>query len=123
MGSYKFDKFKSSPEFIKELEIFHFGENRFHRNDSQGKVTTHRALLKVNFEYVDYVDKDEEVYRNVCNMTALNKKPKRKTIIIEVKGSSSNNPEPKGREEQAIRKSKQDTARRLEEGARKFLAE
>ena len=60
VGSYKFTKVKSAPEFVKELEIFHFGENRFHRNDSQGKVTTHRALLKVNFEYVDYVDKDEK---------------------------------------------------------------
>ena len=59
VGSYKFAKVKSAPEFVKELEIFHFGEKIFHRNDSQGKVAAHCALLKVNFEYVDYVDKDE----------------------------------------------------------------
>ena len=25
VGSYKFSKFKSAPEFVKEMEIFHFG--------------------------------------------------------------------------------------------------
>ena len=34
VGCYKFDKVKSAPEFIKELEIFHFDEKIFHRNDS-----------------------------------------------------------------------------------------
>ena len=33
-GSYKFNKVKSAPEFVKELDIFHFGEKRFHRNYS-----------------------------------------------------------------------------------------
>ena len=50
VGSYKFSKVKSAPEFVKELEIFHFGEKSFHINDSQGKVVAHRALLKVKFE-------------------------------------------------------------------------
>ena len=58
VGSYKFTKVKSAPKFVKELEIFHFDEKSFHRNDSQGRVAAHRALLKVNFEYVNYVDKD-----------------------------------------------------------------
>ena len=61
VGSYKFNKVKSAPEFVKELEIFHFGEKIFHRNDSQGKVAAH----KVNFEYTDYIDKEEKVFRNV----------------------------------------------------------
>ena len=30
VGSYKFNKVKNSPEFVKELEIFHFGEKIFH---------------------------------------------------------------------------------------------
>ena len=34
VGSYKFNKVKSIPNFIKELEIFHFGEKIFHGNDS-----------------------------------------------------------------------------------------
>ena len=53
VGSYKFNKVKIAPVFVKELEIFHFGEKIFHRNDSQGKVAAH----KVNFEYADYIDK------------------------------------------------------------------
>ena len=73
IGSYKFSKVKSAPEFVRELEIFHFGEKSFHINDSQGKVAAHRALLKVNFEYTAHVDKGEEIYRNTCNMTTLNK--------------------------------------------------
>ena len=60
VGSYKFSKVKGAPEFVKDLEIFHFGKKSFHRNDSQGKVATHRALLKVKFEYVDHLDKDEK---------------------------------------------------------------
>ena len=58
VGSYKFSKVKSAPEFVKELEIFHFGES-FHQNNSQGKVPAYKAALKVNYEYTDYVDKDE----------------------------------------------------------------
>ena len=34
VGRYKISKVKSEPEFMKELEIFHFSENIFCRNDS-----------------------------------------------------------------------------------------
>ena len=34
VGSYKFSKVKSAPDFVKDLENFHFGEKNFHRNDS-----------------------------------------------------------------------------------------
>ena len=96
VGSYKFSRVKNALEFIKELEIFHFGEKIFHRNDSQGKVASHQEILKVNSEYVDHVDKDEEVYRDICNMTSLKKWLKRMMIISGVKCSSSNNIEQKG---------------------------
>ena len=43
VGSYKFNKVKNAPKFLKELEMFHFGEKRFHRNDSQGKVAAHKV--------------------------------------------------------------------------------
>ena len=76
---------------MKELEIFHFGEKRFHKNDSQGKVAAHWELLKVDFEYVDHVEKDEEMYRNVCNITTLNKHLRRKITIYGVKGSRNKN--------------------------------
>ena len=49
VGSYKFTKVKNAPKFIKELENFYFGEKCFHWNDSQGKVVSYKAALKVNF--------------------------------------------------------------------------
>ena len=110
VGSYKFTKVKSTPEFVKELEIFHFGENSFHRNDSQGKVAAYKVALKSNFEYVDYMDKDEQMYRKVYNMTALKKKLRLKTITARDKCSGSNNLEPKSQEEEASRKIKEETA-------------
>ena len=120
MGSYKFAKFKGSPNFVKELESFHFGEKIFHRSDSQGKVAAHRPLLKVNFKYTDHVVKDEEIYRNIYNMTDLNKRLKKKTTIARFKGSNSCHLEPKGQEEEIVKKGKEDTARRLAEGAKKI---
>ena len=72
-GSYKFNKVKSAPEFVKELEIFHFGEKSFQQNDSQGKVAAHKGIHKVNFEYTDYIDKEKKVFRNVYSMEALSK--------------------------------------------------
>ena len=76
LGSYKFNKVKSALYFIKELKIFHFGETSFHRNDSQGKVAAH----KVNFEYADYIDKEEQVFRNVYSMESFSKKLKGKAF-------------------------------------------
>ena len=38
VGSYKFSRVKNAIEFVKELEYFHFGEMKFHRNDSEYKV-------------------------------------------------------------------------------------
>ena len=61
----------------------------FHINDSQGKVAAHKATHKVNYEYSDYVDKEEQVYRNVYGMASLSKSLKRKAPGV--KGSSSHN--------------------------------
>ena len=33
VGSYKFFKVKTTAEFVKVLEYFHFSEMNFHRND------------------------------------------------------------------------------------------
>ena len=57
VGSYKFTKVKNAPEFVKELEIFHFGDKKFHQNDSQGKVAAYKETLKVKFEYANYAEK------------------------------------------------------------------
>ena len=73
IGSYKFSKVKSAPHFVKNIENFHFAENIFHRNDSQGKVAAHCAFVKVHFEYSDHWGMDEEIYRNACNMNYLDK--------------------------------------------------
>ena len=37
--SYKFTKVKSAPDFVRELEKFHFGEKHFCRNDEWDKVS------------------------------------------------------------------------------------
>ena len=121
VGSYKFSKIKSAPDFIKELEIFHFGEKSFDRDDSQGKVAAYKEALKANYEYTDYVDKDEQVYRNVYTMTALSKWLKEKTYGV--KGSNNNNQKPKEQDEDVAKKDKEETSRRLEAGAKKLLAE
>ena len=34
VGSYKFNRDKSTPDFLNKLEIFHFVEKIFHKNDS-----------------------------------------------------------------------------------------
>ena len=49
IGSYKFTRVKSAPEFVKELENFHFGEKSFHRNDSEEKILKYCASVEVNF--------------------------------------------------------------------------
>ena len=49
VGSYKFSKVKGAPDFVKELENFHFEEKSFHRNVSQGKVAAYTTTHKVNF--------------------------------------------------------------------------
>ena len=102
VGRYKFNKVKSALEFVKEMEIFHFGEIIFHRNDSQGKVAAHKATHKVNFEYTDYIDKEEQVFKNVYSMEALRKRLKGKEFGL--KGSTSNNPKTNEGEEEAAKK-------------------
>ena len=89
MGSYNLTKVNNAHDFVKELEIFHFGENKFHRDDSQGKVVAYKETLRLNFEYADYMDKEEEMYRNIYNLTAPNKKLKLKTIAARDKSSGS----------------------------------
>ena len=85
MGSYKFTKFKNAPKFVKELENLHFGEKDFHWNDSQGKVAAYKETLKVNFEYVDYMEIEEEMYRNIYSITAWKNQLKLKTLAVEIK--------------------------------------
>ena len=62
-------------------------------NDSRGNVAAHYAPVKEKFEYSNYSDRDEEIFKNACNMTALNKRLKKKSIIAGGKGSSSSNTE------------------------------
>ena len=57
VGSYKFSKVKSALDFVRDLEIFHFGEKSVHGNDAEGKVAAHRALVKVYFKYFDHFEK------------------------------------------------------------------
>ena len=110
LGSYTFTKMRNAPEFVKDLENFHFGENNFHRNDSQGKVVAYKATLKVNFEYTDYVDKEEERYRNIYSLATVNKKLKLKSVVVGDKSSGSSTLVSKSQEEEAAKKAKEETA-------------
>ena len=83
-------------------------------------MAAYKVAHKVNFEYADYVDKEEQVFRNVYSMAALSKRLKGKASGV--KGSSSNNPKPNEGKEEDARKAQEESARRLAAGAKKLLA-
>ena len=56
-------------------------------------------------------------------MTALNKQLRRKITVSRGKCSSNSNTKQKGQDEEATQKEKEETTRRLAEGAKKLLAE
>ena len=53
----------------------------FHRNDSQNKVVEHCKEANVHFEYTNHWDKDEEIFRNAVNMTALKRMLNRRSPL------------------------------------------
>ena len=89
LRSYKFSKVKQTAEFVHELEHFHFGEMNFHRNDSQNNVAEHCKESNVHFEYTNFLDKDEEIFRNARNMTALKGRFKEKITSVGGKGKTA----------------------------------
>ena len=95
-------------EFVKNLENFHFSEKSLHRNESKGKVATHCALVMVNFEYFDHWGKDEDIFRNACNMTTLNKQFRHKITITGGKGSSSRTSEQQTQEKEATKEKEEE---------------
>ena len=101
---------------MQELEHFRFGEMNFHRNDSQNKVAEHFKEANVHFEYTNLWDKDEEIFRNAKNMTALKKIFKQKITIVGGKGKTAE----KIAEEEEARKREED-ARRLAQEAERWL--
>ena len=74
-------------------------------------MEAHKASHKVNFEYADYIDKEEQVFRNVYSMAALSKRLKGKAFGA--KGSSMNNPNPDERDEEVAKKSQEESTHRL----------
>ena len=60
IGSYKYTEVNNASKFVKDIEIFHFGEMVFHRNDSYEKVAKHCMTVGVHYEYSHHFDKDEE---------------------------------------------------------------
>ena len=89
LGSYKLSEVKLTAEFVQELEHFHFGEMNFHRNDSQNKVVEHCKEANVHFEYTNFLDKNEEIFRNAKNMTTLKRIFKQKITIVGSKGKTA----------------------------------
>ena len=50
IGIYRFSKVRSAPDFVRELENFHFGEQCFHRIDPWDKVSKYCESIGVHFE-------------------------------------------------------------------------
>ena len=67
---------------MNKLEYSHFGENCFHRNDSENKIAKYYSSVGVHFEYTNYWDKDEDIFHNSCKMTALSKRFKKKIKTV-----------------------------------------
>ena len=86
LGSYKFTRVKKSDEFVEELEKFHFGEMRFHRNDSRNKVAEHCKEANVHFEYTSHWDREESIFCSAQNMMALRRRFKKKITTKGGKG-------------------------------------
>ena len=122
IGSYKFSKVKILPEFVKELEYFRFGEISFHRNDSENKVANYCAAAGVHFEYTNYWDKNEEIFLNACNMTALRRIFKQKITTVGEKGSSSKAAEHQKKQEEEVAKKREEEAIKLLEEVEQWLS-
>ena len=86
LGSYKFIMVKKSDEFMEELEKFHFGEMRFHRNESRNKVAEHCKEANVHFEYTSHWDKEECIFCSAQNMAVLRRRFKKKITTKGGKG-------------------------------------
>ena len=77
----------------------------FCRNDTHGKVAEHCKTNNVHFEYAHHWDREESIFRNAVNMTALRRRFKKK---ITTKGGKG--------DEQA--KAEEEAKRRNEEAQR-----
>ena len=86
---------------MNELECFHFGEIVFHRNDSENKIANYCSSVGVHFEYTNYWDTNEEIFRNAYNMTSLSRRFKKKITTVGGKASSSGTVEQQKKEEEA----------------------
>ena len=119
LGSHSFTNVKQAPEFIEELEKFHFGEMTFRRNDTHERMAEHCRKHKVFYEYTHHFDNDESVFRRAPNMTALNKRFKPKHSAKGGKGSEQEKAE-QAKEEETARRIREE-AQRLEEEATEWL--
>ena len=107
---------------MRDLESFYFEEKHFRINYPWDKVSKYYASIGVHFEYTHHWDKDEEIYHNACNMAALSKTFKKKTMIVGGKRSSSGIVE-KQKQNEEDAKEREEEARRLVQEAEKLLAE
>ena len=74
----------------------------------KNKVAEHCKEANVHFEYTNFWDKDEQIFRNAKNMIALKKRFKQKITIVGGKGKTTK----KATEEEEAKKREED-ARRL----------
>ena len=123
IGSYKFAKVKSASKFVNEVEYFYFGEKKFHRNDSANKIVDYYVSIGVHFEYTNYWDKDEDIFRNTCNMKTLNQRFKKKIKTMGGKGGSSSAIEQKKQEEEASKKRDEESCKLSQEEEQRLAKE
>ena len=69
--------------------------------------------MGVHFEYTNYWDKVEEIYRNACNMVSLSRRFNKKIAIVGGKGSSSGTAEQQKQEEETAKKREEESHRLL----------
>ena len=123
IGSYKFSKVKRAPDFVKELECFHFGEKSFRRNDPWDKVSKHSQYVGVHFEYTHHKDLYEEIYRNACSTASLSRRFKKKITTVGSKGGSSGTAEQKTLNEEVAKKREEEAQILLEESHKRLAEE
>ena len=85
----------------------------FHRNDSEDKVVDYCTTAGVHFEYTNLWDKDEEIFQNAQNMTALRKRFKQKIATMGVKVKAV----------YKLKRQEEDAAKRRKEEAHRLVQE
>ena len=62
VGAYRFEKVKEFIEFTQNLEKYHFGQEKFKRNDWKCKVINHCAIVKYHWPIINNLSNSPRSY-------------------------------------------------------------